>query len=169
MDRLFAPWRMKYIKSGELDGDNCFLCDKYNDIDNDTENLVLYRGEYCFILLNLYPYSNGHTMITPNRHTADYLSLSRNELLEMTLLTQSVIRTMSEIMNAQGYNIGYNLGRVAGAGCDTHLHQHIVPRWNGDTNFMPVISDTKVISESFEDTYKALKPIIEKYAKEILK
>ncbi|MFP4458081.1 MAG: HIT family protein [Candidatus Zixiibacteriota bacterium] len=169
MKKIFAPWRMKYIKSGELDGDDCFLCRKFEEHESDVENLIIYRGQYCFVLLNLYPYSNGHTMIAPCRHTADYKELSKDELLEINLLSQAVVRAMEEVMNAQGYNIGYNLGRIAGAGCDTHLHMHIVPRWNGDTNFMPVISNTKVISEGLNDTYKSLKPMVEKYAKEILK
>ena len=155
MERLYAPWRMQYIRQGTLDSDECFLCKKQKET-KDIENLILFRCEFNFVLMNLYPYSNGHLMIAPNRHIADYELLTEHEIAETGKLTKILISVLKDKMAAQGFNIGYNLGRTAGAGCDTHLHLHIVPRWNGDTNFMPVLSDTKVISESLVDTYKLL-------------
>ncbi len=156
MNRIYAPWRMKYIRQGTLDNGGCFLCEKLAS-DNDRENLVLKRGAHCFALLNLFPYSNGHIMIAPNRHIADYKEITDDEIREAGVMTRFFVELLERKMSAQGFNIGYNVGRVAGAGCDTHLHQHIVPRWNGDTNFMPVLGDVKVIPEGLLETYDLIK------------
>jgi len=164
MERLYAPWRMEYIKTGELDRAGCFICNKLNaPLEKDRDNLLLYRGSYTVTMLNLYPYTNGHAMVAPIRHIANYEELSVEEVLESKKITDMLIIIMKKTMSAQGFNVGYNLGRVAGAGCDTHIHLHIVPRWNGDTNFMAIFSETKVISEGLEKTYDNLKNEIEKY------
>ena len=144
---------MKYIESGMQGG--CFFC-SHLESDHDEQNLVLHRGTATFILMNRYPYSNGHLMIAPHRHTGDITDLSAQEINEMMELTQAAVQAIREVMAPEGFNIGYNLGRVAGAGVADHLHLHIVPRWNGDTNFMPIIADTKVINEKLEATYPKL-------------
>ncbi len=136
MDRLYAPWRMKYIRQGDLDRGDCFLCTK-RDSDKDRENLALFSGEQA--------------------GDCDFDMLSDDEILEIGKITKMLIAVLRKTMNAQGFNVGFNIGRVAGAGCDTHVHQHIVPRWNGDTNFMPVLADIKVIPEAIEETYDLLK------------
>ena len=159
MERLWAPWRMKYIESGDLDSDGCFLCDKLAaDPSEDEENLILHRGNNAFVLMNLYPYNNGHLMVAPKRHTGEFTELHKDELAEMMYLTQICVDALKQKMEAQGINIGFNIGRVAGAGCVDHIHLHIVPRWNGDTNFMPIIGDTKIMSEALNDTYRKLLP-----------
>ncbi len=150
--RLWAPWRMKYIQSlPENDENECIFCTKPAE-PCDTRNCIIHRGETCFVILNIYPYNNGHLMVVPYRHTADLSELGEDEKLEMMNMIDVVIRAMKRTMHPDGFNVGMNLGRSAGAGIDEHLHMHIVPRWNGDTNFMPVIGETKVISEALEDT-----------------
>lgn len=163
MENLWAPWRMKYIESGELEQDECIFCSKLSDNADDKENLILHRGDESIIIMNLYPYSNGHLMIAPKRHIGDINELAQKELTQMMRLTQSSTKALEDVMQPQGFNIGFNLGRVAGAGVVDHLHLHIVPRWNGDTNFMPVISNTKVINEKLEETYTKLMKSLEKY------
>jgi ATP adenylyltransferase len=161
MERMFAPWRMAYIRSGEVPASDCFICDKFKDkVEHDRKNLVLHRGKLVFSMLNLYPYTNGHVMIAPQRHIAHYEELTDDELFELHKASQKYVKVIKAEMSAQGFNIGFNIGRVSGAGCDGHLHLHIVPRWNGDTNFMPVLSDTKVISEGLTETYNLLMPKI---------
>jgi len=161
MDILRAPWRMKYIDSTteestyEDKAGHCIFC-AYPKEDNDEENLVLYRGSTSFVILNRYPYSSGHLMVVPYRHTSSYLSLSADEKLEMMTLSQKAVFTLEQTMNADGFNIGINIGRVAGAGIDTHLHMHIVPRWNGDINFMSVTAETKVLPEALIVTRKRM-------------
>lgn len=155
-EKLWAPWRMKYIDgidTGEEVG--CIFCD-LPDTDADAERFILHRGKNCFIMMNLFPYNNGHLMIIPYLHTASLDDLSADTRLELMDLTALVVRVMKGIMRPDGCNIGMNLGRSAGAGIADHLHLHVVPRWNGDTNFMPVVGGTKVISESLEDTYAKL-------------
>ncbi|RKZ27993.1 HIT family hydrolase [bacterium] len=156
MEKLWAPWRMKYITSGTMDGDECFLCEKQKNPDEDRENYVLYRGKRCYALLNTFPYNNGHLLIAPYRHIGDFLELTDEELLEMMKISQMTIDAIEKSMGAQGFNIGFNLGRVAGAGRADHIHLHIVPRWNGDTNFMPILAETKVLSEALEETYEKI-------------
>ena len=164
--KLWAPWRMKYIEEIGVDTKvNCIFCDKPHEND-DEKNYIVHRSSACYIILNVYPYNNGHIMIVPYEHTTElaYLdSETRLDLMSMTILSMEVIK---KVMRPDGFNVGVNFGRVAGAGIDDHLHIHLVPRWNGDTNFMPVIGCTKVISESLEDTYKKLRNGIKNINKE---
>jgi ATP adenylyltransferase len=129
---------------------------------DDKDSLILRRGKYCFVVMNLYPYNNGHLMVVPFRHVADLSELSEEEKSELLFLAHKITETMREVMRSEGFNLGINLGRAAGAGVEDHIHLHIVPRWNGDTNFMPVIGKTKVISESLESTYQKLKAHLDK-------
>jgi len=169
MDRLFAPWRMDYIRSEPVDCEGCFLCDKLTaPPEDDRKNLVFYRGAHSFAMLNLYPYNNGHAMVAPNRHVGDFGELTPDEILEMNRIIQALVALFREKMSAQGFNIGFNIGQVAGAGCKDHIHAHIVPRWNGDTNFMPVLAETKVVSEALEATYNTIVKDIEAYVKKAL-
>lgn len=154
-EKLWAPWRMKYIESVDVDDEGCIFCQK-PALDDDNGNLILKRGEHCFIIMNLFPYNNGHLMVVPYKHTSDMNDLDAATRLEMMDFVTLVINAMSSFMRPDGFNIGMNLGRCAGAGIADHLHMHIVPRWNGDTNFMPIIGCSKVISESLEDTYTKL-------------
>lgn len=159
--RLWAPWRMKYIQSAACGEEpDCFLCDNQTMEDNE-DNLILHRGRHCFVIMNLYPYNNGHLMIAPYRHIGDYLDLTSEEMAEACKLTKLCIQALHETMHPHGFNIGLNLGRTAGAGVEEHIHWHIVPRWEGDTNFMPVIGDTKVVSESLHEGYRRLKRAFE--------
>ncbi len=164
MKHLWAPWRIEYIEMPKEEGDNCIFCDKPAQ-NRDAENLIVYRGETSFVIFNRYPYNNGHLMVVPFRHTSDLAELSAEEKLELMDLLIASQQALTEIMSPHGFNIGMNLGLVAGAGVKDHLHFHIVPRWNGDTNFMPVLSDTKVISEGLEQTYRKLKPVLERIVK----
>jgi len=155
MERLWAPWRMEYIKKcDEFPG--CIFC-VLPAQDKDRENLILHRGKTCFIMLNTFPYNTGHLMIAPFKHTADMYALSDEELLEISRTVRFAVKLLAETMQPDGFNLGVNLGRTAGAGVADHVHWHIVPRWNGDTNFMPVIADTKVLPESLLATYDKLK------------
>ena len=167
MDILRAPWRMEYIDSSNRDGEEntsggfetkktgCIFCDYAVD-DKDEENLVLVRGELSYVIMNRYPYSVGHILVAPYRHTANFISLSDEEKLEIFTLSQQGISILQKSMNADGFNIGMNLGRVAGAGIDTHLHLHVVPRWNGDINFMSVTAETKVLPEALSVTRRKI-------------
>lgn len=166
MKIMWAPWRIEYIRSPKHDG--CIFCD-FPKENRDRERLILYRGEHCFIIMNNYPYNPGHVMIAPYRHVGKWEDLTDQELLEMMQLSQLVIKALKRTMNPHGFNMGVNLGRVAGAGIDDHVHLHIVPRWNGDTNFMPVIADTKVIPESLEEAYDELKAAIDEIVEETSK
>lgn len=154
MKNLWAPWRVEYIKkAGKEEG--CILCQKPTQ-DDDAANYILYRGKKNFIMLNAYPYNSGHLMIAPYRHMADLEELTIDELHEHFEMVSRSVAVLKQVFQPAGFNIGMNLGRVAGAGVDKHLHSHIVPRWAGDTNFMPVIGDTRVINEALAETYKAL-------------
>jgi len=146
---------MKYILNTHKD-EGCIFCEKPKQ-NQDEENLILYRGKTCFVMMNRFPYNNGHLLIAPCRHTADLSTLSDEEKKEMMDLAGEWVKKLSDRMGAQGCNVGMNLGRIAGAGIADHLHLHLVPRWEGDTNFMPVVGDTKVMSEALEDTYEKLK------------
>lgn len=163
MKHVFAPWRMEYILSGndekkEESKTGCIFCD-FPEMDNDDKNHIIYRGKNCFVILNAFPYNPGHLMVVPYRHTCDFQSLTLEETTELFALTQKAHKVLTDLMQPDGFNIGMNIGRVAGAGIDKHLHMHIVPRWNGDTNFMPVLGDVRVVSEGLESTYKRLKEI----------
>ncbi|MCS7132236.1 MAG: HIT domain-containing protein [Aigarchaeota archaeon] len=154
---LWAPWRMAYIRlfSSRKD-EECFLCRAAGG-DDDMEKLVVFRGGTCFVILNRYPYNNGHLMIAPYRHISSILDLNEEESIEMINLLKLSIRALKEEYNPDGFNVGLNLGRGAGAGVEDHIHFHVVPRWIGDTNFMPVISDTKVIPEALHETWRRIK------------
>jgi ATP adenylyltransferase len=154
MQDLWAPWRAEYILQTEQVG--CFLCEKPKG-DNDEKNLILYRGKSNFIILNSYPYNPGHLLVVPYRHIGDLDALTDEEAKEHFDLVKLSLRLLTEVTKPSGFNTGMNLGKVAGAGLDNHLHTHIVPRWLGDTNFMPVISNTKVLSEALAASYKKLK------------
>jgi ATP adenylyltransferase len=152
---------MKYIREGIDKQDGCVLCTSPAAA-KDREHLILYRGKNVYAMLNAYPYNNGHLMVIPYRHTADPDELSDECSLELWKTLSLCRRALAQAFSPDGFNIGINLGRVAGAGIDQHLHIHIVPRWNGDTNYMPVIGETKVISQSLTDAYDALYPAIHK-------
>lgn len=155
MDRLWATWRMEYI-TGNKKSDECVFCSAPKQ-DNLEETLVLYKAEKCFVIMNLFPYNNGHIMVIPYRHISDITLLTEEEYTELMKLTQLSVKAIKKSLNPEGFNIGMNLGRPGGAGIADHIHMHIVPRWTGDTNFMPVIGDTRVISEHIEATYKKIR------------
>jgi len=158
MERLWSPWRMEYIVSRK--GEGCIFCDKMADSD-DQANYILHRGETCYVMLNLYPYNNGHLMVSPYRHVPSLEQLEQNELTEMMLLVNRSLKALREAMYPNGFNIGINIGKAAGAGIEGHVHIHVVPRWHGDTNFMPTLSRTRVIPELLEETYRKLKAVWE--------
>ena len=153
MDRLWAPWRTVYI--GKDHGDVCIFCDKLES-NEDAANYTVLRGDKTFVIMNLYPYNNGHLLIAPKRHVGDLADLDADELLELGQMTQRMVKTLRLAFNPEGFNIGVNLGKIAGAGVPGHFHVHIVPRWGGDNNFMPVLGDIRVISEGMEMTYKKI-------------
>ncbi len=155
MDALWAPWRMEYIRGSRTNG--CFLCAALA-ADADRDNLLLHRGPTCAVVMNRYPYNNGHLMILPRRHVAELSDLTRDERLDLMDLADRCVRILRETMRPEGFNLGYNLGRVAGAGLESHLHLHVVPRWNGDVNFMPVIAGAKVIPQALRELYDQLRP-----------
>ena len=157
---LWAPWRMEYIAS-TLKVTDCIFCTKPRD-KKDKSNLILYRGKTGFIIMNRFPYNSGHLLIVPYRHTASFSDLSDEEKIDLFNLLQISQDVLDRIMHPQGFNIGMNLGRLAGAGIVNHLHFHVVPRWGGDTNFMPIVGNTKVISEALDKTWKHLHIAFEK-------
>jgi ATP adenylyltransferase len=159
MNNLWAPWRMKYIQKIDDPSGECIFCAKPMETD-DRGNLILYRGKLVFVILNLYPYNNGHMMIVPYDHIPDCSDMNAETFSEMWRLVIVCRRALEKAFHAEGFNIGMNVGRVAGAGIDRHIHMHIVPRWNGDMNFMPVLGETKVISQSLSETYDTLLPVI---------
>jgi ATP adenylyltransferase len=163
-ERLWSPWRMEYISRGEGDDTSgCIFCDlPAADEDQDEANHLLTRGQVSFALLNAFPYNPGHLMVVPYRHVGDYEELTAEELAEMTALVGAAIRAMREESGPHGFNLGMNLGQVAGAGIADHLHLHLVPRWGGDTNFMPVVGQTKVLPELLNETYTRLRPWLAK-------
>jgi len=154
MRQIWAPWRIEYIQMKKSAG--CILCDKPKQ-NNDAANYILYRGSKNFIMLNSYPYNPGHLMTAPYRHIANLEELTDEERNEHFEIVSRGIKVLKEVFNPSGFNIGINMGKVAGAGIDDHFHTHTVPRWQGDTNFMPVISDIRVIPEALAETYKKLK------------
>lgn len=159
LKRLWTPWRMAYILGpGEPDGRCPFCAMPERPAEKDAETLIVHRGETSFVVLNAYPYNPGHVMVVPYRHTADLDDLGDEEADEITALTRRAIRALRASTAPHGFNIGINMGAVAGAGIADHLHQHVIPRWGGDTNFMPVIGQTKVLPELLEETYSRLAP-----------
>ena len=154
MKQIWAPWRIEYIQMEKPEG--CILCDKPKE-KYDVANYILYRGEKNFIIMNSYPYNPGHLMIAPYRHVANLEELTDEERCEHFEMVSRSVKILREVFNPAGFNIGMNLGKIAGAGIDDHIHTHIVPRWQGDTNFMPVIADLRVVPEALAETYEKLK------------
>ena len=154
MERLWAPWRIEYVQGAKEEG--CILCQKPKE-NKDEANFILYRGQNNFLILNAFPYNLGHLMVVPYRHVANLQDLTDEEVKEHFNIVKKSVGLLAETLNPTGFNIGLNVGKVAGAGIETHLHTHVVPRWEGDTNFMPVLSNTRVISEALTATYKKLK------------
>ena len=161
MEIKFTPWRMAYINSADAPaGDECVLC-ALGRQQPDIANLVLFHGTSCYVLMNLYPYNTGHLMVVPYQHTADLPNLPAATAVELFDLTRRATAILTTVLQPHGFNIGMNLGRTAGAGIDEHLHMHIVPRWNGDTNFMPIVGGTKLIPEALDQTYAKLRPLFD--------
>ena len=159
-EQLWAPWRLKYIEAADKQG-GCIFCDFPAEGEaHDAANFIVHRGQYAFIILNAFPYSNGHVMVVPYRHTATMETYSPEEMLEVMELTRVSLRMLQAAFGPHAYNCGLNMGRVAGAGIAEHLHWHIVPRWNGDTNFMTVLADTRVIPESLPAVYDRLRAVL---------
>jgi len=154
MERIWAPWRIQYIQMEKPEG--CILCEAPGQ-DNDALNYILYRGNKNFIILNSYPYNPGHLMVTPYRHVANLEELTEEERHEHFEIVSRSIKVLRQVFSPGGFNIGINVGRVAGAGIVDHFHTHIVPRWQGDTNFMPVLADVRVLPEALAETYQKLK------------
>lgn len=166
VDVLFAPWRFKYISTvSKKREEGCIFCKAPRK--NDNESLILIRGKHSYVIMNLYPYNTGHIMVVPYRHVGDYAELNDDEALEMHRLVKLSLRAIRRVYSPHGFNIGINLGRVAGAGIEDHVHIHIVPRWNGDTNFMPIIAGVKVIPQDVRESYKMLKPVFIEEAKKM--
>ena len=155
MKQIWAPWRMEYIeqdKSGE-----CIFC-TLPQAEEDEKNFILYKGRHSFIIMNIYPYNTGHVMVSPNRHLSCITQLEEDESTEINRLTQKCVEILRTVKSPEGFNIGVNVGKAGGAGFDEHIHVHIVPRWNGDTNYMPVLAETKVHPEHLKATYQNLLP-----------
>jgi len=155
MDKFWTPWRGEYVISDKSNSTECVLCSFINQ-DLCKENLVLYKGKHAYVVMNKYPYNNGHIMVVPNKHVDSFEKLTAEEYDYLCKLLKESIKVVNKTYNPQGCNIGMNMGRAAGAGIDQHLHFHIVPRWNGDTNFMPVLAEIKIISEHLFTTYDIL-------------
>ncbi len=165
-EQLWAPWRMDYIRNADKKEECIFCAFPSMSSEFDRQNLILHRAAHAFIILNAYPYSNGHLMVVPYRHTSTLNEYSDAEMLEIMHLTRLSIQVLSLSLKPEAYNGGLNMGRSAGAGIASHLHWHVVPRWNGDTNFMSVINDTRVIPESLHSVYDSLKQALDTTLKE---
>ncbi len=155
MDRLWSPWRYRYVQTARPE-DECIFCAKLRD-NRDAENYILLRAERNFVLLNLYPYTSGHLMIAPYEHVASLGAAHLETLLEMMRLVRDAERHLGEVYHPQGMNMGLNLGSCAGAGVAGHIHMHVVPRWTGDANFMSTVGETRVLPEDLETTYRKLR------------
>ena len=154
--RIWAPDRFKYVKDASKDNEEeCVFCAKQAEEDHEA-SLIVHRGERCFVILNLYPYTNGHLMVAPFDHVGRLQDLPVETTAEMMQLAQRSMARLEEVYEPHGFNVGLNQGRVAGAGVEHHIHLHVVPRWGGDTNFMPVIADTRVMPQTLEQSYEAL-------------
>ncbi len=159
MNRLWAPWRIKYV--AKIPKKGCVFCKAYKE-KRDRKNFLVLRSLHSFVMLNIFPYNNGHLLIIPNRHIAEPEELKKEEYEDLYKVVIRMLKILKRGLKPHGFNIGINLGLNAGAGIEKHLHIHIVPRWRGDTNFMPVISKTKVVSQGLKDLYLILKGIIQK-------
>ncbi|MDD4294073.1 MAG: HIT domain-containing protein [Candidatus Omnitrophica bacterium] len=154
-DRIWAPWRIDYVQK-TVPEKGCIFC-KVLKSKKDEKNLVVHRSKHCFVILNKYPYNNGHLMVVPNRHIAGMENLTDTEVLDINTVMINAIKKLKKTIKPKGFNIGMNIGQHSGAGIKEHIHVHIVPRWDGDTNFMPVIFDTKIISQSLDNFYMLIK------------
>ncbi len=156
---LWAPWRSAYIRSlgDELDDVGCFLCDYAAQAERDSENLVICRPDHVLAVMNRYPYTNGHLLVAPRRHLDDLEELTDEELSALSRLTRDCIKMLKKAVSAHGYNVGMNVGRCAGAGLPGHVHWHVVPRWDGDTNFMCTVGSARVIAESLDEVHQRLR------------
>jgi len=165
MQQMWSPWRSKHIERFDQDereaGSGPSVFSRIAAEDRDEDNLVLWRGTHVFVVMNLYPYNNGHMLIVPYREVADYEALTEAEQQEMTRTIAACIRWLKRALKPEGFNVGMNLGPASGAGIPQHLHMHVVPRWRGDTNFMPVVAEVKVIPEALHDTYRKLRAAVE--------
>lgn len=161
MEHLWTPWRMEYLVSDKES--DCPFC-RALSAEDDRAYYILYRGEHCFVILNKYPYNNGHLMVLPYRHISDFGDLTAKERTEFNDLLELSLAAHRKSSNPDGFNVGMNLGAAAGAGIESHLHMHVVPRWSGDTNFMTVINQTRAIPELLEDAWDRLKPAFDKLA-----
>ena len=159
MERLWSPWRAKYIASGvDSEREGCVFCRIASEPENDEKNFVLHRGEHAFVVLNLYPYISGHLMIVPYLHTSEFDSAPKeitDEMMDLAKRSQTALR---EVYSPAGFNLGMNLGAAAGAGIADHMHIHLLPRWSGDTNFMTTVAEARVLPEDLETTYSKLRP-----------
>ncbi len=159
MEHLWSPWRSQYIETFSNTTpktSECFLCDAFYQPQRDAELLVVARRERCFVIMNRFPYNSGHIMVVPNRHCGELRLLSDDELMLLFRTVREAEDVLHKVFKPHGINVGLNLGSAAGAGVPSHLHVHLVPRWNGDVNFMPVLADIKIVSERLEDTYQKL-------------
>jgi ATP adenylyltransferase len=152
-ERLWAPWRLEFIR-GPKPGE-CIFCSQ-PALGDDERGLIVHRGKRCFVILNAYPYNNGHLMVAPFRHVPSIEELDEGELLELMTLARRSLAVLREVHGPEGFNLGVNQGKVAGAGIEDHVHLHVVPRWGGDTNFMPVIASTRVLPQSLADSWREL-------------
>lgn len=155
MKYLWAPWRMPYIEQG-IKEDGCIFCNRAAMRDG-PENLIVHRGQRAFVILNRYPYTSGHLMVVPFEHRPSLEDLDEDTLMEMMRLTRQALTTLRQVYGAENFNVGINIGRAAGAGVEDHVHIHVVPRWNGDTNFMSTTAETRVLPEALERTYERLR------------
>jgi ATP adenylyltransferase len=160
MQQLWAPWRITYITNEKEDG--CIFCNRQHDGD-DQERLVLHRGKHTIVMLNKYPYNNGHLMVAPKRHVGSLEDLKPEEMNELMAAIRRCCVLLKKTLTPDGFNIGANLGTVAGAGIEDHIHFHVVPRWLGDTNFMPILAETRVIPEHLAETYNRLSELFKDF------
>jgi ATP adenylyltransferase len=155
--RIWAPWRLAYVTDASKDiEEECIFCAK-PEAEDDEANLIVHRSKGCFVMLNLFPYTNGHLMVAPFEHIARLQDLAPETLAEMMTMAQRAMSRLESVYEPHGYNVGFNQGRIAGAGVEHHIHMHVVPRWAGDNNFMPVIADTKVMPQTIEQSFEALR------------
>ena len=152
--RIWAPWRLKYLKQAS-NSDECIFCTK-PEAGDDREALIVHRGDRCYVILNLFPYTNGHLMVAPFEHIGRFQEIPAETTAEMNALAQRSMEILEGVYGPEGFNLGINQGRIAGAGVEGHIHLHVVPRWAGDNNYMPVIADTKVMPQSLEESYDAI-------------
>ena len=159
MKHLWAPWRLQYIEH-TADAQGCIFCDK-PAAQRDDENFIVARGERVFAMMNTFPYNSGHLLVAPYRHVADLANLNREEMTDLMAATADMLKLLRRVYSPQGFNLGVNIGQVAGAGIADHVHLHVVPRWQGDTNYMLVMTDTRVVPEALADCYRKLRAAVE--------